>query len=140
MKRTAILLWFFSSSFFLWLYNLAAPKHSDFLNSPFSIFDSFFHFSVMLLGAGWCYHFMTLLYASPFDDNNRTLWMTMLKKLLVMSLLLVSVPVVVIFSGEYIVTSWSYLVSYLWVIFGMIGSLVMHLSVKSDFDELISNT
>lgn len=138
-KRISIIFWFLSSCSFLWLYNLAAPKHLTPVTSFYSIFDSFFHFSFMILGAGWCYHFITLLHSSPLNDENKVIWRVMAIKLLFMAALLVSVPIVVILLSEYVARPWSYFVSYVWVVIAMMGALAFHATLKCEFDNINHN-
>lgn len=73
-KRTIIIIgWIFSSCGFLWFLSFA--QYSSFTKTikPSEMIDSFIFFSIMLIGGGVCYHFLTTVLSTKFVEKHSEL-------------------------------------------------------------------
>ncbi|WP_372930800.1 hypothetical protein [Shewanella putrefaciens] len=131
--------WAFSSCLFLWLFSLAQAKGLSNTPTYGELFESFTVFSFMLLGGGACYHFLTEIIFSPYNPENSHLWMELSKKMVLLMSILVSVPLVILLSRDYLPLSIAWLVSFFYLLFGMGTSVWIGTKIEPIFNEIRSN-
>lgn len=127
--------WAISSCIFLWLLNLAQVEKSN-PPSISELFNSFFLFSIMLLGGGACYHLLTEIALSPVEPNNTHLWLKLSWRMEILMTVLISAPVVVILCREYLDRSFSWAASYLYLLTAISVSLWLFTKAEYYFRQI----
>lgn len=131
--------WAISSCLFLWLFSLAQSKGLSAPPTNVELFESFTIFSFMLLGGGACYHFLTEIIFSPYNQENSHLWMRLSKKMVLLMSILVSVPLIILLTRDYLPLSIAWLVSFFYLLFGMGTSIWIGTKIEPIFNEIRSN-
>lgn len=132
-KKLSIVFWVIASGAYMWLYSLASPGDLPEEPTISDVADVLSHFVLMSLGVGGAYHYMTLLASEPLNDENKAQWRKMLSKLMLCTLLVLSVPVVCIAVKYSIFHPWGFVIAYFWVCSAMLGSLFLYSKVEDDF-------
>lgn len=136
LRTISAVAWAFSSCLFLWLFSLAQTKGLSSPPTNAELFESFTLFSFMLLGGGGCYHFYTEIMLSPYNAQNAHLWRNLAKKMILLMLIMLSVPITILWSRDNLPLSIAWLVSYFYLLFGMGVSIWMGTKIVPAFTEI----
>lgn len=131
--------WSISSCVFLWLFSLAQAKGLSSPPTSGELLESFVLFSFMLLGGGACYHFLTEIIFSPYNSENSCLWTRLSKKMILLMLILISVPIVVLLSRDNLPLSIAWLVSFFYLLLGLGSAIWVGTKIEPVFTEIRSN-
>lgn len=134
-KTFCAVAWSVSSCMFLWIFSLSQVERSD-SPSAFELFNSFFLFSVMLLGGGGCYHLLTEIVSSPVDSKNGYLWTKLSWVMGALMAVLISAPLVMILCREYLDIGLGWIVSYLYLLSAISVSLWLFAKAENYFRNI----
>jgi|GEM_PF-5409817 len=139
-KRTITgIAWAISSCVFLWLFSITQPAS---ISSPPKIdelFNSFVMFSFMLLGGGGCYHLLTEILSSPYDQSNYLKWSCLYLKMIGLMVCLISAPIVIVICREFLQAGLAKPISLVYLITSFAISFWFLTKVQPIFLEIRSN-
>jgi hypothetical protein len=137
-KILSVIGWGLASCLYLWLFSLAQNPQAASPPTILELFDSFILFSFMLLGGGLSYHYLSELITAPYKSKNSELWKSLAIKMMLLSIVMLSIPVLIIILRITIGTSLAWILSYFYFLVASALSLILAIKATKVFSKIRS--